>query len=509
MFKRMARALIFDRSVYDGIKEQSKMFKFIPVYMLMLAILGTGCSTNTAVTPPAPTSTIVPAVSTPISTPILSLEEKNEYQEPRIFFSDELRTEIYSVSQSGTQIQWFTENIPENARFASWSPDGTRFAIFAKPFIIISDRDRNLTRYNIFDLLSIPENLKVASPNKPSSSLGGGGAPLSNIDWTADGGALIYSWDAIYLAFMPPSQTPRAVVLTSGDYFISSPDRQKIVIQDGFREGDSYTLSIKSLIAESGEETLLWTSSTTDTAPILLNLSWSYNGEMIAFVVRDPNNGNATLHIISQYGESLFEQVLNNPHPDEWGINDDGYLFQPLWSPTNSSLAFQHENEIYLWQESGLTNLTQTKTLIERTPLWSPDGSKIAYLTLTDTTLLVGDSPHSGGVHDIYMMNSDGSQPNRMTEGANVVLEFSYQEIGYIPNKYPRVLAWSPDGRMIAYAAFGPEKAIQGTTADGNSWFSLTYPQHGIHLLNLSTGEDTYLTNPEITGINPIFTPVQ
>ena len=74
-----------------------------------------------------------------------------------------------------------------------------------------------------------------------------------------------------------------------------------------------------------------------------------------------------------------------------------------------------------------LTRLT-TNTVLDLSPQWSPDGTKIAVARDTD------DRP---GSVDLYVLNNNGTNPVRLTDAR-------FQE------GTPR---WSPDGRRIAFIA--------------------------------------------------------
>lgn len=110
----------------------------------------------------------------------------------------------------------------------------------------------------------------------------------------------------------------------------------------------------------------------------------------------------------------------------------------PTWSPDGNRIAFTSnadgDEDIYVISRDGgePTRLTQNPG-VDRDPAWAPDGRFIAYASDQD-------SPAYGsfaGSPEIYLMNVDGSLPQRLTDAAGD---------SYSP-------AWSPDSRHIVFVS--------------------------------------------------------
>ena len=104
-----------------------------------------------------------------------------------------------------------------------------------------------------------------------------------------------------------------------------------------------------------------------------------------------------------------------------WGAFDHS----PSWSPDASRIAFVSGTDIVVMDAAGpLLNLTNTQSP-EYAPAWSPDGSRIAFLSDRD------------GHAALYLMNTDGSGVFKVTT--------------VVGSGSRRRLTWSPDSTLIGF----------------------------------------------------------
>jgi TolB protein len=168
--------------------------------------------------------------------------------------------------------------------------------------------------------------------------------------------------------------------------------------------------------------------------------------EQIAFV--SDKDGDLDIYVMD-IGPSLIRRLMGGVPRDLSQHSADDYA--PEWSPDGSRIAFvsvrDGNPEVYVMNADGSSPFRLTfDEAIDTNPTWSPDGTRLAFQSDRVNTLR-NPATALGGVqqeenYDIYVMDvvfdAAGASPSNLRQ-----ISF-----GAANDEYP---AWSPDGRQIAF----------------------------------------------------------
>jgi Tol biopolymer transport system component len=160
-------------------------------------------------------------------------------------------------------------------------------------------------------------------------------------------------------------------------------------------------------------------------------LNISPDGGQIVFVAEQ--NGSPQVGTVGVDGSEL--RFITQVAPVTIAQGSHQGPLTPVWSPDGSRIAFSN-GHIYVVNAdgSGLTQLTFGAS-VDQWPSWSPDGSTIAYSNSGSTPL---DSNTDSDTLEIWTVPASGGTPTRLTHGGG--------------NDMP---AYSPDGSQIAFTNGG------------------------------------------------------
>jgi Tol biopolymer transport system component len=135
------------------------------------------------------------------------------------------------------------------------------------------------------------------------------------------------------------------------------------------------------------------------------NLAWSPDGQRIAFVSR--RDGNLEVYSMNADGSGQRRLTRNNTVGDS----------DPVWSPDSQRIAFVSNWQVYVMKADGTGQRRLTRNGARNfTPAWSPDGHTIAFERRLGRRQY-GPCHTCGRAerYEIHVMNADGSGPRRLT----------------------------------------------------------------------------------------------
>jgi len=267
---------------------------------------------------------------------------------------------------------------------------------------------------------------------------------------------------------------------------VSTRSEQIAFVSD--RDGN---LEIYVMNSDGSMQTRLTTHEADDEWP-----SMSPDGKQIVFISNrdEPNrfscmltrDCNSEVYIINTDGTGLT-RLTDSPNAEMF----------PMWSPDGTHIAFERNNDIYKMNLDGSNQINLTNDDMPNLyPIWMPDGQHIVILSARDGSL------------QFYTMNADGSDLQMMDSGLppstfpkkiyivlgkngqfyirlDDLLYHSMEDSGSALGEFPM---WSPDGTKIAFHS----------DRDGNL---------EIYVINADGSGFTRLTNNEAEDNYPTWSP--
>jgi Tol biopolymer transport system component len=285
-----------------------------------------------------------------------------------------------------------------------------------------------------------------------------------DVSWAADGAGLYFAGrrtgiSSIWFVPLDPATGqavgPPGIVVAPTDELIQSPsaarDGRTLAFTSWRIAASIVRLPIDPVTFQpAGPPTRVSGTSRVESMPDL-----SPDGRRLVYVAQD---GRYDLWTMSAQGT------------DERRLTDDAFEeHDPRWSPDGSRIAFVSNRtgawEIYMVDRDGGEPRRVTRCAGGRagTPVWSPDGKRIAFLAQdvglhvvdADAVEAAGDPVRDASGQPVTMMPEDGSRDGERlvgTDGKLAIYSFADRSLVTI-DEPATTTTWLPDGRILVGSA--------------------------------------------------------
>jgi Tol biopolymer transport system component len=214
--------------------------------------------------------------------------------------------------------------------------------------------------------------------------------------------------------------------------------------------------------------------------------SWSPDGRRLVFATPPAVDEPDEIYVMDVDGSNLTRLTFF-----------DGTDEEPTWSPDGSQIVWQRECDIWVMNAdgSGQHNLTQppgdctTVPAGDFSPKWSPEGTRIAFVSYRDGPLNIFTmDPDGGGVVNVSRGSASDYEPDWSPDGGKMVFRSSRDgqpgdfyvmdadganqtRLTFTPTVHKHDPVWSPDGSLIAFIGTrsGNRRAVYTMNPDGSN----------------------------------------
>ena len=387
---------------------------------------------------------------------------------------------IYSMNPDGSDRRRLTYATDD--RDPVWSPDGWTVAF-------TSDRNANY--------LSFVTGVDGAG-QKQVADMGDTGVPA----WSPAGDRIAFSCcEGVlgYIWVVDTERRGRRLDATAGtdwaDDPVWSPDGTRLAFGRSVSADNALGFVDEMFLIDADGTNLTQITNTEGGAYGTGRPVWSPDGSQIAFTrFRDldpaPTVSNVDTELLVVNSDGSGQIIVADTQGDD---------HSPVWSPDGTRIAFHHSTQsttkilVVNADGSGQRALARTRGA-EWGPRWSPDGTRIAFTGV----------PRRHGTPSVHIVGADGSDQTSVGLGANPRWSPDGSRIAFVdhgdtgstweivsvnpdgtdptplsrtgPETIPTGLVWSPDGRFIAFSSsHDGDDEIYVVNADGTGQTQLTH----------------------------------